>query len=113
VISVCLDCLRHIVEDFRIFIIKLSACWMLLKLAYLSIKLFTCAMETERKQHIESTNSLIPSVEVAFSHGESVAQMESSIHVGVGKSFEILGFFRGFNRKILVSFPYVPGTVLQ
>jgi hypothetical protein len=54
-------------------------------------------METERKQNVVAVQSFVPGVKVAFGHGEGVAQVQQTIHVGVGKGLEEFGFLVGFD----------------
>ncbi len=70
-------------------------------------------METERKQNVVAVQSFVPGVKVAFGHGEGVAQVQQTIHVGVGKGLEEFGFLVGFDWEILKSFPYVSGSLFE
>jgi len=73
----------------------------------------TCAVESKWEKYVEAGDSFVPSIEVTFSHGESVAQMESAVHVWVGECFEILRLFVGFTGEILVSIPNGSGPLLE
>jgi hypothetical protein len=70
-------------------------------------------MVTEREQNIVTVQSFIPSIEIAFGHGESVAQVQQAIHVGVRESLKEFGFLVGFDSEILIPFPDVPGSFFQ
>jgi hypothetical protein len=54
-------------------------------------------METEWKKNVIAVQSFVPGVEVAFGHGEGVAQVEQTIHVSIRKGLEEFGFLVGFD----------------
>lgn len=72
----------------------------------------TSAVKAEREKDIKPTQSFIPSVKIAFRHGEGVAQMEQAIHVSIRECNEEFWLFRRLYREILVSIPNVPSSAL-
>lgn len=70
-------------------------------------------MEAEGEEDVESAEALVPSVEIALGHRESVAEVEESVHVGVRESLKELGLLVGLSDEILVTVPDVPGPLLE
>ena len=70
-------------------------------------------MEPKWEKNIEARDSFIPSIEIAFGHREGMSQVESSVHVGVGKGFKVLGFLVWLCREILVTLPDGPGALFE
>lgn len=70
-------------------------------------------MESEGEKYVEASKSFVPSVEIAFGHGEGVAEVESAVHVGVGEGFEELGLSVGFCREKLISLPNVSSPLFK
>ena len=100
-------------EDYRSFPARRTASWLQLKSACLREERVTCAVKPEGEQDIIAGKASIPSVEVTFSHGKGVSEVESAVHVGVGEGFEVFRFFVGFGREILIPFPNVPGPIFK
>ena len=70
-------------------------------------------MISEGEEYIETTDALIPSIEVALGHGEGVSEMEQSVHIGVGEGLEELGLLVGFSREIVMPVPDVACSWLK
>lgn len=68
----------------------------------------TSTMETERENYIVTTETLVTSNEVDFSHGVTVSQVQSTVQVRVRESNEVLLLTRiGVRFVSLFSFPFV------
>ena len=70
-------------------------------------------MIAEGEEYIVVIESFVPSVEIAFGHGEGMSKMEHTIHVGVGESLKVFVFFIRFCNEKLVSFPDVSGSLFE
>lgn len=67
----------------------------------------TSTMETERENYIVTTETLVTSNEVDFSHGVTVSQVQSTVQVRVRESNEIFLLTRlGVRFVSLFSFPF-------
>jgi hypothetical protein len=70
-------------------------------------------MVSEGEEDVETAKAFIPGVEVALGHGEGVAEVEESVHVGVGEGLEELGLLVGLSDEILMALPDIPGPLLE
>jgi hypothetical protein len=70
-------------------------------------------VEAKGEEDVESTQSLVPGVEIALGHRESVAQMEQAIHIGEGESLEEFGLLAWLHCEKLVPVPDEAGALLK
>jgi hypothetical protein len=73
----------------------------------------TSAVETEREQHIISTKSFVPCIEVTFWHRKSMSYMQKTIHICIGEGDKKFRLFWRLNREILISIPYISCSSLK
>lgn len=73
----------------------------------------SCTMVAEWEQNVVAVQSFIPSIEVAFGHGEGMTQVQQTIHVCVWEGLEEFGFLVGLDSEILIPFPNVSGSLFQ
>jgi hypothetical protein len=63
-------------------------------------------VETKREEDVVTPQSLIPSVEIALCHGESVAEVQIAVHVRKGKCLKIFRpAFAGLHREVFQPIP--------
>jgi hypothetical protein len=70
-------------------------------------------VKAEREEHVEASQSLVPSIEVALGHGEGMPKVQRTIHIRIGEGLEELGLLCRFSDEILMALPNVASPLLE